>query len=174
MISTTCEGSRQQKIPLATAEELRQTGPNRAFLMPRASAASLLVVSPTGTPPRLQVPAGLSGKAREIFTNIVAASRPGHFLPQDEGLLVEYCRAVALADEAANELRINGAVIIGVRGPQVSPWTLVQEKATRTMAALAVRLKLGPQMRGLAVPGRPQRELSYHERQALGGDDDAS
>jgi phage terminase small subunit len=142
--------------------------------MPRRSAASLSIVSPSGAPPRLQVPAELSGKAAQTFISIVAASRAGHFLPQDEGLLVEYCRAVALADEAANELRINGAVIIGVRGPQISPWTLVQEKAQRAMAALAVRLKLGPQMRGLAVSARAERPLSYHERQALEQGDDAS
>jgi hypothetical protein len=42
------------------------------------------------------------------------------------------------------------------------------------MAALAVRLKLGPQMRGLAVSSQPQRPLSYHERQALEQGDDAS
>jgi hypothetical protein len=142
--------------------------------MPRRSAASLSVVSPSGAPPRLQVPAELTGKAGQTFGSIVAASRPGHFLPQDTALLVEYARAVALADEAANELRISGAVTISVRGATVSPWVLIQEKATRTMAALAVRLKLGPQMRGLAVSAQPQRPLSYHERAALGGDDDAS
>jgi phage terminase small subunit len=109
----------------------------------------------------------LTGKAAKTFINIVAACKPTHFQPQDEALLVEYARAVALADEAAGELRINGAVVIGSRGPQVSPWIVVQEKALKAMATLALRLRISPQARSQIVAGRPQRPLSYYEQQAL-------
>jgi hypothetical protein len=136
--------------------------------MPRRSSASFSVISPSGGPVRLSPPVGLQGTARQAFVDIVSACKAGHFQPQDTALLVEYCRATALADEAAAALSA-GAVVDG----KVSPWVVVQEKAQRAMAALALRLRLSPQGRSPTIPARSTRPLSYHERQTLmeNGDD---
>jgi phage terminase small subunit len=140
--------------------------------MPRRSAASFSVLSYTGTPPRLSPPPELVGKARDIFLHTVAALKPGHFEPSDRPLLVEFCRAAALAGEADAALAVGGAVIASDKGPKVNPWLIVQEKAQRAMTALALRLRLSPQGRSPTVPTRPvpaARQISYFERMELEG-----
>jgi P27 family predicted phage terminase small subunit len=145
--------------------------------MPRRSAASFSILSVTGAPPRLTPPPELTGRARKIFLDAVASLRPGHFVPSDRPLLIEYCRAVALADEAYAALAVEGAVITSERGSKVSPWVTVQEKAQRAMTALSHRLRLSPQGRSPTLPTRPARQASYFERMELEGvrdDDDAA
>ena len=113
--------------------------------MPRRSAASLSLVNVnvTGNPPRLEPPASLPEAERAIFVSVVAACDPKHFRPSDLPLLVRYVEAAALADQAAEKLRIEGAVV----GGRPSPWIVVQEKAVRTLVALSLRLRLAPQSR---------------------------
>jgi phage terminase small subunit len=132
--------------------------------MPRRSSASLSVLTTGATPPRLRPPSDLSGKTREVFLDTVASVKPGHFQPSDLPLLVEFCRAVALASEADAALAVEGAVIASERGPKVNPWVTVQEKAQRAIIALSHRLRLSPQGR---MPTRPTRQASYFERMSL-------
>jgi hypothetical protein len=131
--------------------------------MPRRSTASFSVISPTGGPTRLQVPGELTGRAKEVFLDTVSACKAGHFLPQDTPILVEFCRAVALADAADAALATEGAVVNG----KLSAWVTVQEKAQRAMAQLSLRLRITPQGRSPTVPSRATRPLSYHEQRAL-------
>jgi hypothetical protein len=51
--------------------------------------------------------------------------------------------ADALAELAAAQLRISGAVIDG----RASPWLVAQEKSVRALVALATKLRLSPQSR---------------------------
>jgi hypothetical protein len=112
--------------------------------MPRRSNASFSVVSPTGTPPWLEVPAELIGKARKIFLDTVGSLKPGHFQPSDRPLLAEYCRCCALAEQAHAMLAAEGAVVAS------------------------------PQGRSPTIPSRPLRPLSVYERMNLEGDDGAA
>lgn len=137
--------------------------------MPRRSAASFSVPSLTGAPPRLSPPPELAGKARDVFLDTVASLKPGHFQPSDRPLLVEFCRAAALAGEADKALAAEGAVVETERGSKVNPWIVVQEKAQRAMAALALRLRLSPQGRSPTIPTRPAPQVSYFERMELEG-----
>lgn len=112
--------------------------------MPRKSAAALTVVpvNVTGRA-RLRAPAGLSEAVREIFVELVTANDVGHFSRSDVPLLVEYATAIAQARRAAEGMEKEGPVVRG----RSSPWLVVQEKATRAMVALSMRLRLSPQSR---------------------------
>jgi phage terminase small subunit len=111
--------------------------------MPRRSAASLTIPRVDGKPPRLEPPAGLDRKTAAVFTRLVEATPLGHFVASDTPLVVEFCRAVIMAERADRELRQNGPVI----GTKPSPWITVQEKAVRSLTALSLRLRLAPQAR---------------------------
>ncbi|MCC6172395.1 MAG: P27 family phage terminase small subunit [Gammaproteobacteria bacterium] len=89
------------------------------------------------------MPSDLSPGARAVWKAVTAAVAHDHFRASDAPLLRTYCEACALADEAAAELAANGAVVDG----KLSPWLLVQEKASRTQSTLALRLRLCPSSR---------------------------
>lgn len=134
--------------------------------MPRTPASA--IGFPTGTPGRLQVPRELAGRAKEVFLDTVSACKPAHFEPQDTPILVEFCRATALADEAAAALATEGAVIDG----KASPWVGIQATAQKTMTTLATKLRLGPTARTSNPPsrgpgGRPTPPPSYYDRMEL-------
>ena len=122
------------------------------------------IVSPL--PKRLKPPEGLTEAARTEFVRIVACERADHFTKSDLSMLVQYCKAAALADPAIREMPGNGPP---------DRWLTVWEKSARMMKDLALRLRLSPQSRQANNPKRPEPRLSYYEREALGleGDDDA-
>jgi phage terminase small subunit len=111
--------------------------------MPRKSAAELSMPPINGEPPRLQPPSSLSESEAAIFTAVLKACDPTHFRKSDLPLLCRFCELTALADQAAHELRENGAVIDG----KASAWIIVQEKCVRGLVALATKLRLSPQSR---------------------------
>jgi phage terminase small subunit len=114
--------------------------------MPRKSAAAL-AVAPTarvdGRPAALVMPAGLSDPARAVWVQAVAAVPPEHFRVSDVPLLRSYCESTAMADQASAALARDGFVVDG----KASPWLVVQEKAIRAQATLALRLRLCPSAR---------------------------
>jgi phage terminase small subunit len=113
-------------------------------------------------PKRLKPPATLSELACKEFTRIVAAEPAAHFKESDLSLLVQYCEAVAMAERAVHELQRDDAPV---------RWLTLWEKATRTMTALSMRLRISPQSR---APNNPKREkLSWYERMALEREDEA-
>ena len=81
-------------------------------------------------------------RAKAICRNRCAC-KPTHFVPSDLPLLVRYVEALALADEAAEQLHAEGAVVDG----KPSPWLVVLEKCQRAVVALSMRLRLSPQSR---------------------------
>lgn len=112
--------------------------------MPRKSASSLSVVPIGDRLSRLCPPPCLSEEERAVFLDIVSACDPKHFRRSDLPLLIRYVESCALADSAAQHLRVEGAVS---QFGKPSPWLIAQEKAIRSMIALSMRLRLAPQSR---------------------------
>jgi len=123
--------------------------------MPRRSAASFEVPSSvTGELARLTPPADLDKPEREIFLDLVSASKPGHFRASDLPLLSAYVRAIAL-ELAAGDTKA------------LTRW----ERAVKSMVALSMRLRLSPQSRAANNPTRPGSKTesmpSYFDRMTL-------
>jgi phage terminase small subunit len=133
----------------------------------RRSAASLSVISPQGHPSRLHPPPSLSPEERTVFVDLVAACDSKHFRVSDIPLLARYCEAAVLGEQAALELRQQGAVLNG----KPSPWIVIQEKAVRAMVSLSMRLRLSPQARAVRTSLPPPRPLSAYEKMAIEDDD---
>jgi hypothetical protein len=98
----------------------------------KSLAANLVDLNLTGARPRLTAPETLSDPERELFTRTVDACSPGHFRESDTPLLISYVQAAVLARSGA-----------AGDPDQFSRW----EKATKTLAMLATRLRLSPQSR---------------------------
>jgi phage terminase small subunit len=142
--------------------------------MPRKSIAALSVVpsdSVSGKR-RLAPPPGLSEPARLVFLEVVAANGPEHFTRADMPLLLAYCTACSMERQASAALEREGLIV----GGRASPWLTVQEKQTRAMVALAMRLRLAPQSRlDSRAAGRSAGRRGARGIEALtgvGGDDD--
>jgi hypothetical protein len=96
----------------------------------RKSLANLVTLSVDGAPPRLEPPANLQDDERALFTSLVAACDPRHFVQSDLPLLVSFVQATLLAQGAVHD-------------EDLTKW----EKAVRVQATLATRLRLAPQAR---------------------------
>jgi phage terminase small subunit len=129
-----------------------------------ASAASLSMINPAGTRPRLRPPAELSELERQAFLAIVTSVESGHFRESDLPLLCAYCRAIIAECEAASELARSPVV-----DNEPSPWLRIHQAAVKTMMGLSMRLRLSPQSRQANNPTRPAPSVSYYERAALEG-----
>ena len=142
--------------------------------MPRKSAASMQFATVNGSSERLRPSPGLTESERQIFCDIVAATKPEHFRASDLPLLVNYVQAVAAAGDANAHLYAEGRVVDG----KPSPWLAVLTQAQKAIGMFSLRLRLSPQGRSPTVPGRPgktQRPLSYYELMDLErGDDDSA
>src|SRR5262249_16245701 len=99
------------------------------------SSASVSVLNVDGRRARLQPPTDLTADETALFREIVNSCKPEHFVQSDRPLLVALCQAILMSREAA-------------RGAAKDP-KLAQavERAARTMATLATRLRLTPQSR---------------------------
>lgn len=133
--------------------------------MPRKSAASLATPQGPGEAFVMVAPAGLSPGARGVWESVVRSVSSAHFRASDAPLLRSYCEASALADKAAGELELSGAVVDG----KISPWLAVHEKATRTQNTTALRLRLCPSARTdpkttARNPGQQVTEVDFTRR----------
>jgi phage terminase small subunit len=155
---------RDHKEPLANRTKRPQLKLQRERnSVPRQSAAAYIVPNISGSPERLKPPGDLTPIERAIFVEIVAGCKADHFRPSDLPLLAAYCAAIALEREAITRLREDGRVIDG----RVNPWLSVLAQAHKSMLAFSHRLRLSPQGRSPTNPSRPERALSYYERQAI-------
>ena len=135
--------------------------------MPRLSAEALVAPVVDVRRNRIVPPPNLEPDVAKIYQAVVNAVDAGHFCEGDSTLLTEYARAVAQAGRAARELALHGAVVDN----KMSAWIGVQEKAWRAMAALSVRLRLGPQSRfDRQQAGRNARESGPRDYSVLYGD----
>jgi len=108
----------------------------------------------------VQPPTGLSEPARAAFIALVRECPPDHFEQSDVSLIARYAVASVLAEGAEARLAID---------PNDTKALAVWEKAVRTMSALALRLRLGPQSR--REKAKVQRPLTWSDefRLAQGG-----
>jgi phage terminase small subunit len=131
--------------------------------MPRKSAAASFFPTINGPSERLRPTAELTEIEKQIFCDIVAASKPNAFQPSDMPLLINYCQAIAAAREANEHLRSEGRVVDG----KPSAWLAVLAMAQKGMLAFAHRLRLSPQGRSPSVSGKPTKPpaaMSYYDR----------
>ena len=114
--------------------------------MPRMSSASLTVLPPSidAGKGRLKPSSNLIAPERELFVKLVHGCAPAHFRETDRLLLEEYVREALLLQQAAEALRQNGAVM---PDGKINPWFQIQQRACKTMAVLATRLRLTPASR---------------------------
>ena len=124
--------------------------------MPRRSSAALAVPQVSGEPLVPQPSAGLSVPVKTIFHELVKTSPRGHFRPSDAPVLEAYAAAIATIRGAEHELAENGPVTPAGR---VSPWVRIRTEAGKTIASLAMRLRLCPQAR--ATSRATAREKDY-------------
>jgi hypothetical protein len=97
----------------------------------RRSAEALAINNVDGTPSRLATPIGLNVKERALFEQLVKTTDPRHFRATDTSMLVAFVQAVLLSRQ------------LGRDPSKTREW----ERATRTMASLATRLRLTPASR---------------------------
>jgi phage terminase small subunit len=109
----------------------------------KKSSAYLSVIHAEPQSQRLQPPAHLTPRQREIFDHLLANSPRDQFRVTDGLLLARLCEAHDLAEQAAAELAKNGPVVEG----RASAWLVAQEKAVRAITALSTKLRLSPQAR---------------------------
>ena len=128
--------------------------------MPRASAASLAVLSPAPQRAAIDAPAHLSPAERDIFLDIVSTCRPNHFMPSDGVLLAAYAAIAVEMQLATEQVREHG--MVDGEG-KITAWFSAQERLAKTMSILAHRLRLSPQGRSPTNPSRASRMSVYEE-----------
>jgi len=92
----------------------------------------------------LAAPAGLPPAAERLWTAIQRETPLAQWRCADEPLLGAYCRAAALADEAAAHLEAHGQV---APDGKISAWVAVLAAHTKTLAVLGGKLRLSPSSR---------------------------
>ena len=107
----------------------------------RKSSVALDVPSVDGAPPALRPPPTLNGEEAKVFVALVEAADRKHFRSSDAPLLAAYARAIVFEACAAADL---------TKDPTNSKALALWEKASRSMVALAMRLRLSPQSRATA------------------------
>jgi phage terminase small subunit len=118
-------------------------------------------VVPFGSDRRLRPPDTLGDGARRIFTELVGSLPSGHFKAGDISLLCRYCEMAAVAEEAAFQMAQPGGMV--TTDGKVSPWFSIHASATKSMGALAPRLRLGPLSRAKQQSKRAVQPLSVYD-----------
>jgi hypothetical protein len=108
---------------------------------------------PAEPPVPVQPPASLSEAGRAVFIELVGSCDPRHFEPSDVTLLARYANATVFSEQAEARLAAD---------PNDSKALALWEKSTRTMGALALRLRLGPQSR--REKAKVNRPLTWEEQ----------
>ena len=137
--------------------------------MPRKSLAAIAAFpNVSGVPARIRPPADMPEEQAEIFRNLVASVDAEHFRRGDAPLLRQYVEAISLAEQAADELRRDSAVIDG----KTSAWLSVQTAAMKNMVALSAHLRLAPQSRMLSRSLHTRRGQTPSPYALMGNDDE--
>jgi hypothetical protein len=83
--------------------------------------------------------------------------------PADLPLVCRWCELVALAERAAFEL----AQCTVTPDGKLSPWFTVHASTTKSLNALALRLRLGPQSRALKQSKKEPATLSAYDEMRM-------
>jgi hypothetical protein len=85
---------------------------------------------------RLRPPDSLPDDARRAFVDLIGSLPAAHFKAGDLPLVCRWCELVALAERAAFECTVTP-------DGKLSPWFTVHQSTTKSLNALALRLRLG-------------------------------
>jgi hypothetical protein len=99
------------------------------------------------------------------FVNVVSTHAASHFKPGDLELLCRYAEAAAAAEEAAFQMAQPGGMV--TTDGKVSPWFAIHQQATKTLNALALRLRIGPQSRARTQSKKEPAPMSYYDRMRM-------
>jgi phage terminase small subunit len=127
---------------------------------------------PFGKPSRrVKPPSHLPAAAKRTFANLTASHAVGHFRAGDLDLLSAWAEAAAMREEAARHLLKDGML---TEDGKESPWFRLHASASKTLATLAGRLKIGPSSRMTRQSRREPSPMSAYDQFALkeGWDDD--
>jgi hypothetical protein len=120
-------------------------------------------VIPFGADRRLKPPDSLSDAARRAFVDLTTSVPSNHFKASDVALVCRWAEMTALAERCAFEMEQPGGLVT-VDGKS-SAWVTTHANATKILALLALRLRLGPQSRALKAPKKDVGPISYYDRQ---------
>ena len=112
---------------------------------------------------RLRPPRGLGGAETAAFVDLITSTTTAHFTASDLPLLTRWAELTVLADRAAKALASGDLVIDGKPNPLIA----IHASATKGLAILALRLRLGPQSRAGRAPKTLPAGVSYYERVGL-------
>jgi hypothetical protein len=119
-----------------------------------------------GEPGRLAPPATLGEAERRAFVDLVCSVPATQFAACDLPLLCAWAETVALRERMATRMSVEGE--LDDKGRPSGAFTIHKE-ATKTLNALALRLRVSPQARMQKAPKREVRSVSYYERLDLEG-----
>lgn len=94
-------------------------------------------------PGSLPAPDDLPEGARLLWTEVMRSTPEQQWRPGDLPLLSTYCRTYELAREAATRLEQDGQLVDG----RPSPWARLLSEHSKSLAALASKLRLAPSAR---------------------------
>jgi phage terminase small subunit len=126
--------------------------------MPRKSAAAMAIFPAVdGRRDPLKPRPDIPPKVREIFLSLVKSVPTEHFRDGDSDLVEQYSQSIELARTAYAALDQDGPVVAG----KPSPWLAALEKAHKSSAALAARLRLCPQSRTDPKSAGAEKRVRY-------------
>jgi len=133
---------RQVKPPELKAIE---GGRDRKDRRQAAPADIPVPVNALGEPPRS---AKLTPREQEVWNLVGSELPPGMLKMVDQFVLVAFCRAVALQDEAAEKLRASSLLLKSPKGMVMqSPYVGIINTQAKTIKALGAELGLSPAAR---------------------------
>jgi hypothetical protein len=118
-------------------------------------------IIPYGESRRLAPPASLGEGERKAFLDLVLACPSEQFTPADLPLLCAWAETVALRERMATRMAVEGE--LDEKGKPSGAFTIHKE-ATKTLNALALRLRVSPQARMQKAPRRTMQSASYYDR----------
>jgi hypothetical protein len=121
-----------------------------------------------GEPGRLSPPTSLGEAEKRAFLDLVMSCPSGQFQGCDLPLLCAWAETVVLRERMATRMAVEGE--LDEKGRPSGAFTIHKE-ATKTLNALALRLRISPQSRMQRQPKREMRSISYYERMDLEADD---
>ena len=108
--------------------------------MARKSAASLAVAPVTALPSRLNPPEDFPSEEAVIWRAVVATKPIEWFQPDSAPLLVEYCRAVVMCNQLAEEIRT-------ATGNDRKDLLKLRDMEAKRVASMACKMRLTQQSR---------------------------
>lgn len=116
---------------------------------PAKRAAEPVPLNPLGNPP-----SRLVAREREVWERVGRELPPGMLRMVDEYVVVAFCRAVALGDEAAEKLRASSMLLKTPNGSvQQSPYLGIINRQAVLIKSLGAELGLSPAARARIAAG---------------------